>query len=136
MKKYYTAFLFNGYTPKELHCTHRYFGALNDIDLSHILLNVGVYLNMNLGNPHPEIPTVNFNTRQYFGPLESIPVLVPSEKVSLLPFLRETLSHIGQPDNYTYTPHVTTTMDQVYARFSHYALVDTNGEIIAKWELK
>jgi hypothetical protein len=134
--KYYTAFLFAGKTPSELHCTHKYLGKLPGTSLVEVIKTINGYF---LDHPAVEVPQVAFTVEDFFGGKFKTRVLRPLVKSTpkLLPDLRKSLAKFGQKDTYTYRPHVTCDeITEINEPFDRYVLVGSGGVIIKEWRLK
>lgn len=120
---YWTCFAFDGYTPDELHCTHKFLGELNDDQINGIqlLLELGFMEGSSL-KPSQSIQ-VTFDTEDFFGESKDVRVLKPSKDVRslMLPDLKKVLDEYRE-DDHEWSPHVTTNMPIVDMPLTRYCL--------------
>lgn len=128
---YYTAFLYEGYSPSRLHCTHKYLGFLDSAQLAEVLQILEKEFTERPFSPFLE----KFAMEDWFGPNRAIRVL-KAEGWNDFDFrlgLREALNRF-RTDDYDYSPHVTTLeLNKVEEPFSSFALV-CRGQIIREWK--
>lgn len=129
--KAYTAFLFQGYSPEILHCTHKYLGEVSYQTLQEISAHIKLYRSTQNFQP----PKVVFDKREMFGENADTPVLVPSvyDLKDFFPNLRAFLGQYRKDDFPEYRPHVTTVLDKVDMPFVSYALI-VDGLIYDFWK--
>ncbi len=138
--KYYTAFLYKGKSPSELHCTHKYLGPVKPEQLREIMAIVTDYLHrrslLKAGKPDPL--QVNFSVEDFFGAKYDTRVLKPAKKDErpLLPELRKLLNKFSKDSFKSFRPHVThAELAGIDEPFVSYALVGSGGVIIKEWKL-
>jgi hypothetical protein len=127
MDKYYTAFLFEGYTPEELHVTHKYFGEQTPERMIAIWEIVDWWFSE---NPFRSFVPV-FNRVDLFGPENNIRVLTPSLSLNetlritdFLPGLREKINIFRKDDFGEYRAHVATDLPEIVdKKVDRYALI-------------
>jgi hypothetical protein len=130
---FWTTFLFQGTSPQDLHCTHKFLGKQNDASVKKIINILDNYFSKNTFNSF----STDFGVEEYFGPNNDIRVLTPNKKINeknLLIDLRDKLSKFRE-DTYTeYRPHVTTEfVKKVSIPITGYALLFGNT-ILRKYE--
>lgn len=132
--KYYTAFVYKNHDPKELHCTHKYLGALDADQATLVISMVDGWFKRTLLN---SFPRVAFTEVDLFGPKKDIRVLKPKEGnggLSVFDSLRGALD-LFRPDDFPkWNAHVSTTdLNSVHIPFFSYALLDNDGTVIREW---
>jgi len=103
---FWATFVFKGTSPGDLHCTHKFFGEMEDSSVKSILSTLDKYFSK---NPFKTFKTV-FNKEEFFGQDKNIRVITPVfiNKSNFLVDLRDKLQKY-KPDDYPeYLPHVTT----------------------------
>jgi hypothetical protein len=135
MRKYYTAFLFEGIDdPKELHCTHKFLGQLSEAEA--IVVASGI--EEEYREHRFQVPYVQFTRREKFGARKNIPVLLPKDPgvgELLLPRLKSFLDRF-KIDEWAYNPHVSTLATKITMRFGAYALITDGGVIVQQWPVE
>lgn len=124
----WSCFAYDGIDPYELHCTHVYFGRIDEEDVEHLKK----ILLFHVSN-HSSFE-IDFSSETYFSGRR---VLLPGRRVSfheLLSTLRLSLQAFVSPDverrYIMYRPHVTTDKyTQVKAPFTRYCLI-VGGTIV------
>lgn len=130
---YYTAFGFNKFSIKEIHCTHKYLGKLSLDDEEKVIKIIENYLNKKKLKSFIE----DFSQVEYFGSLKNIRVITPiyPKFDYYLLDLREQLSIFKKDDFPTYQPHISTnTFNRINNYFDYFCIVKDN-QIIKKWLL-
>jgi 2'-5' RNA ligase len=130
MAKYYTNFCFKGYLPEEFHCTHMYFGELEEEKVLEITKIIPSYFSTHLLKKG----ILEFTNRQFFRESNDIPVLMA--KKSDFNFhieLRDLLISTSQiQPQFDFNPHVTTTKDYFIGEIDRYSLVKIEKGNIAE----
>lgn len=104
--KFWTAFVFKGKDPNDIHVTHKFLGEQPNKCVDEIERICNRYFN----TPRPTFRP-RFDKEQFFGVKNDIRVLVPSKAVDsfyLLSDLREELEVYRAEDFGDYLPHVST----------------------------
>lgn len=133
-KKYYLGLIFEREMGDGLHCTHCYFGTLNQQNLQAVQLITTRFFE----TWHIRLRKVRFDVRALFGPERDIRVLLTSDVEAFEP-LRGLRHHfeasglMGKVD-YPFRPHVTTELPLVDKPFHSYVLVES-GVIIKRWPI-
>jgi hypothetical protein len=125
---WWTCFYFEGDTPPDLHCTHKYFGDLEDAAVEEIKELLIQYFDKKPFKPFQ----ITFNKEKMFGPDKDVRVLTPTEynKDNLLLDLRSKFDKIKE-DNYpSYKPHVTTDKELLEKPFKGYALMFGDKKVL------
>lgn len=142
IRKYYTAFLFDGIqNPQFLHVTHKYLGSQLPHVVSQIAATVDSFLKEKISFDRKSVSAfrAEFNTGEYFGPNRDILVLLPDEQTRIfLEDYNELRAHLWEfkSDEYPFKPHVTTRLHSVCGVVTHYALIESQlNEIIKIWDL-
>ena len=118
---WWTCFYYENNTPDELHCTHKYFGDLEETEIETIKSIIKDYFK---DNPFKSFQ-VTFHKEEFFGKDNDIRVLTPTDynKELFLLDLKSKLDNIKEDKFDTYRPHVTTNRDLVDLPFKGYALL-------------
>lgn len=118
---WWTCFYYDGFTPDQLHCTHKYLGVLDDTSIKEIKKILDQYFD----NKPFEKFKVSFNKETFFGKDNDIRVLTPIEfnPEHFLLDLRSRLDKFKKDDYDSYNPHVTTDKSRVDLPFKGYALL-------------
>lgn len=138
-ENYWTCLSFVGHHPKDMHCTHKFLGSLQDETLSYVLITINHFIeDLRDNKQFDEDYLLRFSRREFFGEDEDIPVLVPdkgsTEIFDKLSLLRSELDKFRDDDFGEYSPHVTTDEEYFSGRVGKYALM--KGEkILAEWRL-
>jgi len=103
---YWTCFYYEGDTPSDLHCTHKFLGDLEDDAVDEIKELLIQYFKKKPFKPFQ----ITFNTEKLFGTDKDVRVLTPTEynKENLLLDLRSKLDKYREDNYSSYKPHVTT----------------------------
>jgi 2'-5' RNA ligase len=124
MPKYFTNFCFKGYKANEFHCTHVYFGELEESIVPDIIEKIKTYFSDQTLKQQEWI----FDKRAMFGAEGDIPVLIlTSKKIELYKDLKEMLKFAN--DEFEFIPHVTTTLIKFKAEMNRYSLVKVENKI-------
>jgi 2'-5' RNA ligase len=130
MAKYYTNFCFKGYLPEEFHCTHMYFGELEEEKVLEITKIISSYFSTHLLKKG----ILKFTNRQFFGESNDIPVLMP--KKSDFNFhieLRNLLISTSQiQPQFDFNPHITTIEHYFIGEIDRYSLVKKDKNLITE----
>lgn len=131
---FWTTFTFEGTAPQDLHCTHKFFGTLDDNNAREMMETIEDYFK---NNEFKKFYIV-FDQEEFFGDNNETRVLTPSDK-SLDNFhlnLRNNLEKFKK-DNYpNYKPHVTTpTLDKVAIPITGYSLL-FGSTVLKSYEAK
>jgi len=70
---WWTCFYYEGETPSDLHCTHKYFGDIEDKVVKEIKEQIESYFKKKPFKPFQ----ITFNTEKMFGPNKDVRVLTP-----------------------------------------------------------
>lgn len=125
---WWTCFYYAGDTPSDLHCTHKYFGDLEDESIEKVKKSLKQYFEKKSFKPFQ----VTFNKEEMFGPDKDTRVLTPTEfnKEDMLLDLKSKLDKIKADKYDTYQPHVTTDKDLLEKPFKGYALMFGDDKIL------
>ncbi len=118
---WWTCFYYDGFTPDDLHCTHKFLGVLEDTAVEEVKKILDQYFNSKPFTPFK----VSFCREDFFGPDKDVRVLTPIEynPENFLLDLRSRLDNYKE-DNYPdYRPHVTTEKPIIDKPFYGYALM-------------
>lgn len=130
--KYYTCFLYKDKSPSELHCTHKYFGGMDEKAVAKVVGLIDEWFT----GAWPGVPIVDFCVKDKFGAKYDTEVLKPQKPYPLLlPVLRGALDTIAKDQYKDYRPHVTCALERINEPFDRYALVGSGGVIIKEWKL-
>lgn len=126
---YWTTFCFDNAEPSERHCTHKFLGPLNPLELELLIDDLMEYFEE---KPFKHF-MAKFDLEDRFGVKKDITVYKAS---SLAPFdnfadLRKVLDRYRVDDFPVYLPHVTTN-EPVVGFFNRYALM-SGKEVLAEW---
>lgn len=128
---YWSCFAFDGITPDELHCTHKFFGEQTEESAAEILQVLNAWFQ---DNPFEDLTPV-FEREEFFGKDREVRVLTqknPSDSSKFLLELRKQLDAFAE-DNYPgYKPHVTTDLPKVDKPLTRYCFCRGN-EILAEY---
>lgn len=126
---YYTAFLYEGKTPKELHCTHKFLGNIPASEVIEVIKVIDEYF----AHKPRTFPLIRFDMTEVFA--KSVRVLTPSYSgIKILPGLRGYLDCFSRDQYDGYRPHVTCGLAVVDEPFSSYALIGPGGIIVKEWK--
>jgi hypothetical protein len=130
---FWTTFLFQGTSPQDLHCTHKFLGKQDDSYVKKIIKTLDNYF---AKNPFKSFAS-DFGVEEYFGENNDIRVLTPNKKINdknLLIDLRDKLSVFKEDSYPNYLPHVTTEfIKKVSLPITGYALLFGNT-VLRKYE--
>lgn len=130
---FWTTFLFQGTSPQDLHCTHKFLGKQEDDSVKKIIKTLDNYF---AKNPFKTF-TCDFGVEEFFGENNDIRVLTPNKKINdknLLLDLRDKLEVFKEDSYPSYLPHVTTEfVKKVSLPITGYALLFGNT-ILRKYE--
>lgn len=130
--KYWTCFYYEGFTPNQLHCTHKFFGDLSKNELESVIKIMDKHFN---STPFEKFK-VTFGKEEMFGPDKDVRVLIPVDNKNYNKFLiplRDKLNKYRTDDYDSYKPHVTTSMNKVDLPFKGYAFM-YGEDFIRKYE--
>jgi len=125
---WWTCFYYDGETPSDQHCTHKYFGDLEDKAVEEVKKLIVQYFQKKPFKPFQ----MTFNNEEFFGPEKETRVITPKEynKDNLMLDLRSKLDKFKE-DNYPdYQPHVTTHKKILEKPFSGFALMFGDDKIL------
>jgi len=125
---WWTCFYYDGETPSDQHCTHKYFGDLEDKAAEKVKELIVQYFEKKPFKPFQ----ITFNKEELFGPDKETRVLTPTEfnKENLLLDLRSKLDKFKE-DNYPdYKPHVTTHKKLIEQPFKGFALMYGDNKVL------
>lgn len=127
---YWTCFAYEGFTPHELHCTHKFFGEQTEENAEKIITILDNYFAKNSFKPFK----AHFNTTSFFGKNKDVKVLKLDkyDKDLFLPELRKMLDTFKKDDYAVYSPHVTTLKDSINLPFKNYCFM-FGDKIIKKY---
>jgi hypothetical protein len=126
---YWTTFVFSGHDPDDLHCTHKYFGEIdNDKKVERIIKVLDEHFEK---NPFKKF-TPSFNQEEFFGEKKDVRVLRP-KKFDPDKFrigLKDKLDKIQEDKWPEYKPHVTSAdLDEMKKPIVSYAFMYGNDAI-------
>jgi len=118
---WWTCFYYSGHTPPDLHCTHKYFGDLEDEAVDKIKELLKQYFSK---KPFKAFQ-VTFNQEKMFGPENDTRVLIPTKynKENFMLDLKNKLDIYKDDKHGSYKPHVTTDKPLIEMPFKGYALL-------------
>lgn len=125
---WWTCFYYEGESPSDQHCTHKYFGDLEDKAVEEIKKLLVQYFDKKPFKPFQ----ITFNKEDFFGPEKETRVLTPTEynKENLLLDLRSKLDKFKE-DNYpNYKPHVTSDKEILEKPFKGFALMYGDDKVL------
>ena len=117
---WWTCFYYDGFTPDELHCTHKFLGTLDAKALEEVIKVLEQYFD---SKPFKTFNIV-FSEECFFGKDKDVRVLTPKEDVSSLMLLdlKSKLDSFREDEFKPYKPHDTTDRASVDMPFKGYAL--------------
>lgn len=125
---WWTCFYYEGESPSDQHCTHKFFGDLEDKAVEEIKKLLVQYFDKKPFKPFQ----ITFNKEDFFGPEKETRVLTPTEynKENLLLDLRSKLDKFKE-DNYpNYNPHVTSDKEILEKPFKGFALMYGDDKVL------
>ena len=129
---FWTTFTFESTAPQDLHCTHKFFGTLEDRDVRSIMNTIENYFKL---NPFKKFYVV-FDVEEFFGENNETRVLTPKsyEEKNFLLDLRKDLDNFKADSYPTYRPHVTTpTLNKVAIPITGYSFL-YGSTVLKKYE--
>jgi hypothetical protein len=128
--KYWTCFVFSGYSPSALHCTHKFLGELSPKEVKSASKIIDGFFKQ---TPFKAF-VASFDEETWFGTFKNIRVLLSHDHKNLFyPGLKKLLDSYNK-DVYAFTPHVTCdgSFDKILIPIIGYALMK-DQEIIKMW---
>jgi len=127
---WWTCFYYEGAAPTDQHCTHKYFGDLEDQAVDEIKELLEQYFEKKPFKPFQ----ITFNKEDLFGPKKDVRVLTPTEynKEQVMLDLRSKLDKFKEDNFPDYKPHVTTDKEILEKPFKCYALMH-GDKIVTKY---